>query len=198
MLRRRHPGRRRNDDRHHQLPRFRDDAVLRLWRGLRNPGGRGAAGVDRRGRRQIPEESAPLRDHRLLRGRHDPHAAGHFLADPAGRADVDAVRDRHPVWQPDQQAWRPPGWPTRRRRPAASDAPVNLLLLEGADFIAADRVILRDRRLVHMQEVHRAVVGDNLRVGRIGGLMGNAQLLRLEAGEAELHVSFDQPPPTKL
>ena len=75
---------------------------------------------------------------------------------------------------------------------------MNLLLLEGADFIAADRVILRDRRLVHMQEVHRAVVGDNLRVGRIGGLMGNAQLLRLEAGEAELHVSFDQPPPTKL
>lgn len=59
-------------------------------------------------------------------------------------------------------------------------------------------MILRDRRLVHMQEVHRAVVGDNLRVGRIGGLMGNAQLLRLEAGEAELHVSFDQPPPTKL
>ncbi|MCD7072314.1 16S rRNA (uracil(1498)-N(3))-methyltransferase, partial [Pseudomonas sp. MAFF 311097] len=58
---------------------------------------------------------------------------------------------------------------------------MNLLLLEEADFIAADRVVLRDRRLVHMQEVHRAVVGDSLRVGRIGGLMGNAQLVRLEA-----------------
>jgi hypothetical protein len=33
---------------------------------------------------------------------------------------------------------------------------VNLLLLEEADFIAADRVVLRDRRLTHMQEVHRA------------------------------------------
>jgi RsmE family RNA methyltransferase len=75
---------------------------------------------------------------------------------------------------------------------------VNLLLLEEADFIAADRVILRDRRLTHMQEVHRAAVGDSLRVGRIGGLMGSAELLRLEPGEAELRVSLDQPPPIKL
>ncbi|AZD19764.1 putative methyltransferase [Pseudomonas chlororaphis subsp. aurantiaca] len=75
---------------------------------------------------------------------------------------------------------------------------MNLLLLEEADFIAADRVILRDRRLTHMQEVHRAEVGDSLRVGRIGGLMGSAELLRLEPGEAELQVSLDQPPPTKL
>jgi RsmE family RNA methyltransferase len=75
---------------------------------------------------------------------------------------------------------------------------VNLLLLEAADFIAADRVILRDRRLTHMQEVHRCVVGDSLRVGRIGGLMGSAEVLRLEAAEAELRISLDQPPPAKL
>lgn len=75
---------------------------------------------------------------------------------------------------------------------------MNLLLLEEADFIAADRVILRDRRLVHMQEVHRSQVGDSLRVGRINGLMGSAELLRLDAGEAELRVSLDQLPPAKL
>ena len=75
---------------------------------------------------------------------------------------------------------------------------MNLLLLEEADFIAADRVVLRDRRLTHMQEVHRSEVGDNLRVGRINGLMGSAELLRLEAGEAELRVSLDQQPPAKL
>ena len=76
---------------------------------------------------------------------------------------------------------------------------MNLLLLEEADFIAADRVILRDRRLTHMQEVHRASVGDSLRVGKIGGLMGSAELVRLEAREAELVIhSLDQPPPAKL
>ncbi|WP_226499842.1 16S rRNA (uracil(1498)-N(3))-methyltransferase [Pseudomonas sp. MWU16-30322] len=75
---------------------------------------------------------------------------------------------------------------------------MNLLLLEEADFIAADRVVLRDRRLTHMQEVHRSEVGDSLRVGRINGLMGSAELLRLEAGEAELRVNLDQSPPAKL
>jgi len=75
---------------------------------------------------------------------------------------------------------------------------MNLLLLEEADFIAADRVVLRDRRLTHMQEVHRSEVGDSLRVGRINGLMGSAELLWLEAGEAELRVTLDQQPPAKL
>ncbi|CAI8879327.1 16S rRNA (uracil(1498)-N(3))-methyltransferase [Pseudomonas donghuensis] len=75
---------------------------------------------------------------------------------------------------------------------------MNLLLLEEADFIAADRVVLADRRFTHMQEIHRVAVGDTLRVGRIGGLMGQAVVLRLEGHEAELSVSFDQPPPAKL
>src|SRR5690606_17818888 len=86
----------------------------------------------------------------------------------------------------------------RGRRPAAQRPAVNLLLLEAADFIAADRVILRDRRLVHLHEVHRATEGDSLRVGRVGGLMGEGRLLRLTPQEAELQVSLDQPPPAKL
>ncbi|MFJ5187884.1 16S rRNA (uracil(1498)-N(3))-methyltransferase [Pseudomonas sp. LP_4_YM] len=75
---------------------------------------------------------------------------------------------------------------------------MNLLLLEEADFIAADRVVLADRRFVHMQDVHGVAVGDTLRVGRINGLMGLATVQRLERHEAELHVSFDQAPPAKL
>ncbi|MBC3466390.1 16S rRNA (uracil(1498)-N(3))-methyltransferase [Pseudomonas sp. RW10S2] len=75
---------------------------------------------------------------------------------------------------------------------------MNLLLLEEADFVAADRVVLADRRFTHMQDIHRVAVGDNLRVGRIGGLMGQAEVIRLEGHEAELRVSFDQQPPAKL
>jgi len=75
---------------------------------------------------------------------------------------------------------------------------VNLLLLDAVDFIADDRVLLRDRRLTHLQQVHRAEAGEQLRVGRVGGNMGSGQLLRLDAHEAELQVSFDQPPPAKL
>jgi RsmE family RNA methyltransferase len=75
---------------------------------------------------------------------------------------------------------------------------VNLLLLEQADFVADDHVLLRDRRLTHLQQVHRAEVGESLKVGLLGGDMGSGRLLRLDAGEAELQVSFDQPPPAKL
>ncbi|MHA6197771.1 16S rRNA (uracil(1498)-N(3))-methyltransferase [Pseudomonas wadenswilerensis] len=75
---------------------------------------------------------------------------------------------------------------------------MNLLLLEEADFIAADRAVLSDRRFTHMQEIHRVAVGDSLRVGRLGGLMGQARVERLEGHEAELSLSFDQPPPAKL
>lgn len=75
---------------------------------------------------------------------------------------------------------------------------MNLLLLEDQDFVAADRIRLSGRRLNHLNDVHRAEAGDSLRVGRLNGLMGRGQLLRLDAQEAELQVEFDQPPPAKL
>ena len=75
---------------------------------------------------------------------------------------------------------------------------MNLLLLEDADFCTADRAVLRDRRLTHMQEVQRVAVGDSLRVGRIGGLKGRAEVLSLSADEAELQISLERPAPAKL
>ncbi len=75
---------------------------------------------------------------------------------------------------------------------------MNLLLLEDGDFVAPDRVRLQGRRLQHLREVHRAECGDNLRVGRLGGLMGRGELLSLNAEQAELQISLDTPPPAKL
>ncbi|MBU1331200.1 MAG: 16S rRNA (uracil(1498)-N(3))-methyltransferase [Gammaproteobacteria bacterium] len=75
---------------------------------------------------------------------------------------------------------------------------MNLLLLEDGDFIAADTVQLSGRRLKHLLEVHRVAVGDSLRVGRLGGLMGHGQVIQLNAQSATLEVSVDQPPPAKL
>ena len=75
---------------------------------------------------------------------------------------------------------------------------MNLLLLDDDDLLAADRALLRGRRLNHLHEVHRAAIGDRLRVGRLDGLMGSATLLRLDAEEAELALELDQAPPAKL
>ncbi len=75
---------------------------------------------------------------------------------------------------------------------------MNLLLLEDGDFIAEDRVRLSGRRLKHMLEVQQLAPGDSLRVGRLNGLMGSAQLLQLDAEQAQLCISLNQPPPAKL
>lgn len=75
---------------------------------------------------------------------------------------------------------------------------MNLLLLTEQDLTAPDRAILRDRRLRHMQEVHQTECGDTLRVGLLNGLMGQAQVVRLEAHEVELQLSFEQAPPPPL
>ncbi len=75
---------------------------------------------------------------------------------------------------------------------------MNLLLLEETDFVDADRVRLSGRRLKHLHEVHRAEAGDRMRVGCIGGLMGEGQLITLDATHAELTVSLTQAPPAKL
>ena len=72
------------------------------------------------------------------------------------------------------------------------------MLLEAADFVAADRVVVRDRRLTHLHDVHRAEAGETLRVGLLGGDMGTGRLVRLDAAEAELTLELNQAPPAKL
>ncbi|MEH6565774.1 MAG: 16S rRNA (uracil(1498)-N(3))-methyltransferase [Halopseudomonas sp.] len=75
---------------------------------------------------------------------------------------------------------------------------MNLLLLEDSDFTAEHQVRLSGRRLAHMQEIQQVAVGDNLRVGRINGLMGHGEVTALTSSHAELKVQLSTPPPAKL
>ncbi len=78
---------------------------------------------------------------------------------------------------------------------------MNLLLFSDADRLdAADANIVTvcDRRLQHLRQVHRACVGDTLRVGEINGMMGEAEILRINDSVAVLAVELNQPPPPKL
>jgi len=76
---------------------------------------------------------------------------------------------------------------------------MNLLLLDSDDFIDENRVRITDsRRLQHLLKVQRVEVGDSLRAGRLGGLMGQAQVLSLSRQQAELQLTLDQTPPPKL
>lgn len=78
------------------------------------------------------------------------------------------------------------------------DLAVNLILLYSSDFISTHRVRLHDRRLLHLQQVHRAQVGERFRVGLLNGLIGQGTLTHLDQDSAELDVTLDQPPPSAL
>jgi RsmE family RNA methyltransferase len=75
---------------------------------------------------------------------------------------------------------------------------MNLLLLEAGDFVGPDRIRFVGRRLRHVREVHRAAVGDELRVGLLGGAMGRGKVLRLDAEALDMAVEMDEEPPVKL
>lgn len=74
---------------------------------------------------------------------------------------------------------------------------MNTLLLEPGE-LAGGRAVIRDRRLHHVRSVHRAAVGDRLRVGVIGGKLGEAVIVRLDDDQLELEVTLDREPPPAL
>lgn len=74
---------------------------------------------------------------------------------------------------------------------------MNLILLETSDFTTADTVTLVGRRLQHVLAVHRASLGDTLRVGLVNGLMGDGVITTLDAETLQLRVSLTVAPPAK-
>ena len=77
---------------------------------------------------------------------------------------------------------------------------MNLLLLTPEEVNAGCLWLApSDRRSRHLSEVIRPETGDRLRVGCIGGLMGEARAQRLEDGGWKLDMlTLNQPPPSPL
>ena len=75
---------------------------------------------------------------------------------------------------------------------------MNLILLHKEDFFNSTKVRLSDRRYKHILNVHRATVGDTLRVGQLNGLIGSGTIISLTDRELELKVSLEQQPPEPL
>ncbi len=75
---------------------------------------------------------------------------------------------------------------------------MNCIILLPDDFVAPDRVLLGGRRLVHVTAVHRAAVGDTLRVGALNGKLGSGAVTRLDSERLEMSVVLDTAPPPPL
>jgi RsmE family RNA methyltransferase len=75
---------------------------------------------------------------------------------------------------------------------------MNIVLLEPGDFVDADRVHLRDRRLDHVRQIHRVQTGDELRVGVLGGGVGRGKIKQLDENLLEMTIRIEAGPPSPL
>ena len=75
---------------------------------------------------------------------------------------------------------------------------MNLILFTDSDRLESSNIVLRDRRLKHLRQVHRANCGDILRVGEIDGRMGTGEVVEINDDFATLAIALHQPPPEKL
>ncbi len=75
---------------------------------------------------------------------------------------------------------------------------MNLVILEEADFVGEQRVVLGGRRAAHIGRVLKAQVGDHLRVGRLNGDLGSGVIVELSSFRVVLEVDLNRSPPLPL
>lgn len=74
---------------------------------------------------------------------------------------------------------------------------MNLLLLDTEDLRPDGTAVLRGRAVVHARKVLRVQPGDTLRIGRLGGLLGEGTVRALQPDALVLEVRWTAPPPPR-
>jgi RsmE family RNA methyltransferase len=79
---------------------------------------------------------------------------------------------------------------------------MNLLLLDQHDLVNTELAVIRDqRRCEHIQQIQKVQIGDQLKVGLINGMIGNAIIRQISSGsspEIQLQYELTEPPPAAL
>ncbi len=79
---------------------------------------------------------------------------------------------------------------------------MNLILLTEDDLVNASFAVLTDHRAKHIHQVHQAEPGRRLKVGMLGGLLGQGEVLSATVDgtdyRVELSLSLSEQPPEKL
>lgn len=76
---------------------------------------------------------------------------------------------------------------------------MNLIILNQLDLTSPHRAIICDeRRLSHIRHVQGAVIGDEFKVGLLGGNIGTGKILQINEQQLELELNLNQPPPQAL
>ncbi len=74
---------------------------------------------------------------------------------------------------------------------------MNLLLLR-TDQIKQNIAIVSGRQFDQLSKVHRAKIGDSVRIGEINGLMGTGIITAMDEQSATIQVNLHSSPPTAL
>lgn len=77
---------------------------------------------------------------------------------------------------------------------------MNLILLYETDFLDESKKVVRlnGHRKEHILSICKASVGEKLKAGLFGGLMGSAEIIRIDESFIEMNVNLNQPPPQPL
>lgn len=75
---------------------------------------------------------------------------------------------------------------------------MNLIILNQDDFISSNKVVLKERRLQHISNVHKANVGDTLKVGLLNGNIGLGTIETFNTHSLEMNVELNSAPPAPL
>lgn len=75
---------------------------------------------------------------------------------------------------------------------------MNQILLFTDDFIDDDTVLLKGRRLVHLNEILGTEKGDTIKAGLFNSKRGSAKIVLINDTEAHLRVSLQSDPPCKI
>lgn len=77
---------------------------------------------------------------------------------------------------------------------------MNVILIQAHEWPNSNtrcaEIALSDRRFEHILKVHRAEIGDTLRVGLVNGLLGSGNIVSLDSNCVRLAITLDQEPPT--
>lgn len=74
---------------------------------------------------------------------------------------------------------------------------MNLITYTSDDLSSPNTLVLRDRRLQHVLNVHRPELGAWLKVGELGGMIGRAEVIELSSEQVTLRLELDTAPPLK-
>lgn len=75
---------------------------------------------------------------------------------------------------------------------------MNLIILFKEDFVDKNRIIINGRRYKHINNIHKAKVGDILRVGLLNGKIGKGIVKRIREEGIEMEVSLLEEPPQPI